>query len=96
MNQHSHAIKDDKGTLIEDVRGLLQATSDVAEAKVVEARNRVAAALDEGRDTYDHLRDMAVKRAKTADQAVHDHLYATIAIAFAAGLLFGGTLMIRK
>ena len=96
MNQHTQALRDDMGTLIEDVRALLHATSDVAEAKVVEARKRVTTALDEGRDNYDRLREKALDRARATDQTLHDHLYATIGVAFGIGLLFGGILVNRE
>ena len=96
MNPYTQAIRDDMGTLAEDARALFNATSDVAEAKVVEARKRLAAALDDTRDNYGRLCEKAIGSAKSADQTVRDHLYATIGIAFGIGVVFGGILVNRR
>ena len=45
MKTHTQAIVNDMGTLVEDARGLMAATADVAGEKVSEARERLAHAL---------------------------------------------------
>jgi len=46
MNKETQAIDNDMGQLAEDARNLMAVTADVAGEKVVEARKRLAAALD--------------------------------------------------
>jgi ElaB/YqjD/DUF883 family membrane-anchored ribosome-binding protein len=89
MNKETQAISNDLGTLAEDARALLAATADVAGEKVSDARQRVAAALDRGKELYGRVREKAVEGAKVADEAVHEHPYQAIGVAFGAGALIG-------
>ncbi len=50
MNEQKQNTHSDTGTLAEDARALRAATADVAEEKVAEARKRLAAALERGKD----------------------------------------------
>ena len=77
------------GTLAEDARALMTATADVAGEKVGDARKRLAAALERGREIADQVRDKAVAGAKAADEAVHEHPYRAIAIGVGVGALIG-------
>ena len=77
------------GTLADDARALMAATADVAGEKVGEARKRLAAALERGKEIYGRVREKAVEGAKAADEAVHEHPYQTIGIAFGVGALIG-------
>ena len=67
----------------------MAATADVAGEKVSEARKRLAAALESGKEFYDRVRDKAVEGAKATDQAVHEHPYQAIGIALGVGVLIG-------
>ena len=89
MNKHTQAISNDMSTLAEDARALVAATADVAGEKVGEARKRLAAALESGKEVYGRVRDKAVEGAKVADQAVHEHPYESIGIALGVGALIG-------
>ena len=89
MNKQTQATSNDMGTLAEDARALMAATADVAGEKVAEARKRLAAALDSGKEIYGRVRDKAVESAKAADEAVHEHPYQAIGIAFGVGALIG-------
>ena len=89
MNKQKHAVSDAMGTLADDARNLLNATTDVAEAKVGEARKRLAATLERSREMFDTVRDKAVERAKAFDVAAHDHPYKAIAIGVGTGALIG-------
>jgi ElaB/YqjD/DUF883 family membrane-anchored ribosome-binding protein len=73
------------GTLAEDARALMVATADVAGEEVGEARKRLAAALERGKEMYGRLREKAVEGAKAADAAMHEHPYQAIGIAFGVG-----------
>ena len=89
MNKHTKAETNDLGTLAEDARALMAATADVAGEKVSEARKRLAAALESGKELYGRVRDKTVEGAKAADEAVHEHPYEAIGIAFGIGALVG-------
>src|SRR5579862_3513272 len=84
-----HKEKHDMGALAEDARALMAATADVAGEKVGEARKRLAAALERGREIAGCVRDKAVEGAKAADEAVREHPYQAIGIALGVGALVG-------
>ena len=79
----------DLGTLADDARALMAATADVAGDKVSEARKRLAAALESGKEFLSRAKDKAVKGAKATDQAVREHPYQAIGIAVGVGALIG-------
>jgi ElaB/YqjD/DUF883 family membrane-anchored ribosome-binding protein len=89
MGKHKQADENDLGTLAEDARALMAATADVAGDKVAEARNRLAAALESGKELAGRVREKAIERAKAADQVVRENPYQIIAIAFGVGALIG-------
>ena len=89
MNKQTQAIDNDLSTLAEDARALMAATADVAGEKVSEARRRLAAALENGKELYGRVRDKAVEGAKATDEAVHEHPYHAIGIALGVGALIG-------
>ena len=89
MTKHTQATGNDMGTLAEDARALMAATADVAGEKVGEARNRLAAALERGKEIYGRVREKAVEGAKAADEAVHEHPYQAIAIGVGVGVILG-------
>jgi ElaB/YqjD/DUF883 family membrane-anchored ribosome-binding protein len=89
MNKQTQAFNDEMATLAEDARALMAATADVAGEKVSEARKRLAAALEKGKEIYGRVREQAVEGAKAADQAVHEHPYQAIAIGVGVGALIG-------
>ena len=89
MNQPTQAIVNDLGTLAEDARALMHATADVAGEKVGEARQRLAAALERGREIAGKVRDQAVAGAKVADKTVRENPYQAIAIGVGVGALLG-------
>jgi ElaB/YqjD/DUF883 family membrane-anchored ribosome-binding protein len=89
MDQQTQATGKDLGTLAEDARALIAATADVAGKKVVEARQRLAAALESGKEMYGHVREQTVEGAQAAGVAVHEHPYQSIGIAFGIGAIIG-------
>jgi ElaB/YqjD/DUF883 family membrane-anchored ribosome-binding protein len=89
MNKQTQAISNEMGHLAEDARALMVATADVAGEKVSEARKRLSAALDRGREMYGRAREQAIEGAKVADEAVHEHPYQAIAIGVGVGALLG-------
>jgi ElaB/YqjD/DUF883 family membrane-anchored ribosome-binding protein len=89
MDKQAPATSSDMGTLAEDARALMAATADVAGDKVKEARQRLAAALERGKEICGRVREKAVEGAKATDEAVHEHPYQVIGIAFGVGALIG-------
>ena len=89
MKKQIRAIRNDMETLAEDARALMEATADVAGEKVTEARRRLATALERGRELYGNVRDKAVDCVEVTDEAVHEHPYQAIGIAFGVGALIG-------
>lgn len=95
MNKEMEAISNDVGTLAEDARALMSATADVAGEKVAEARKRLGAALESGKEIYGRAREKAIEGAKAADEVVHEHPYQAIGIALGLGAVLG-YLMARR
>jgi ElaB/YqjD/DUF883 family membrane-anchored ribosome-binding protein len=89
MDKHRQTGENDMGTLAEDARALMAATADVAGDKVTEARRRLAAALDSGKQAFGRVREKAVEGAKAADQLVRENPYQTLVIAFGVGAVIG-------
>jgi len=89
MNKETQAIRDDLARLAEDARALMAVTADAAGEKVVEARKRLAATLDQGKEVYGRVRDKAAEGVRTADAAVRDHPYEAIVISLGVGALIG-------
>ena len=89
MDKPTPATSNDLGTLAEDARALMAATADVAGEKVSEARQRLAAALERAKELCGRVKEKAVEGAKVADQAVHEHPYQALGLAFGVGALLG-------
>jgi ElaB/YqjD/DUF883 family membrane-anchored ribosome-binding protein len=89
MNKETQAIRNDVSQLADDARALMAATADVAGEKVGEARKRLAAALESGKEIYGRVCEKAVEGAKVADQTVREHPYQAIAIGVGVGALIG-------
>jgi ElaB/YqjD/DUF883 family membrane-anchored ribosome-binding protein len=83
------AVSHDAGTLVEDARKLLDATSEIADEKITAARKRLTDALETGKETYENLQGKVVKGAKIADRTVRRHPYESIAVALGIGALIG-------
>jgi len=89
MKRHAAASQHDVQTLTEDAKALLSATAEVAEDKVVEARKRLAAAIEKCKDTWNQVQERAIESAKATDEVIRDHPYHAIGIAFGVGALIG-------
>lgn len=89
MNKPNQNTDHDAGTLAADARDLIAATADVAGERVSDARKRLSAALERGREIAGNVRDKAVAGARVADQAVRENPYQAVAIGVGVGLLAG-------
>ncbi len=84
-----NALRHDAHTLVEDARALLDATADVTDEKVTEARQRLNEALEGSRTTYKNIQEKAKQGAQAVDQAIRNHPYQSMAIAFGVGSILG-------
>jgi len=75
--------------LADNAQSLVAATADATEQKVIEARNRLSAAIDGAKETCDRLQQKAVEGAKATDKLIRDKPYQAIGLAFAVGALVG-------
>ena len=96
MSKPTEEISNEMSQLAEDARALIAATADVAGEKVAEARKRLSAALESGKDMYYRVRSTAIEGAKVADQTVHEHPYAAAGVAFGLGAVVGFLLTRRN
>jgi ElaB/YqjD/DUF883 family membrane-anchored ribosome-binding protein len=89
MEKQTQKMTGDMNSLAEDARALMAATADVAGEKVSQARKRLAAALENGKQIYGRVRDKTVEKARVVDEQVHEHPYQAMGIAFGVGMLIG-------
>jgi ElaB/YqjD/DUF883 family membrane-anchored ribosome-binding protein len=96
MQKHKNGVQNNLQNIADDTRALLAATADVAEEKVVAARQRLADALDSAKDVYEQVQQKAVEGAKMTDKIIRDHPYQAIGISFGVGALIGFLLSRRN
>jgi ElaB/YqjD/DUF883 family membrane-anchored ribosome-binding protein len=89
MRKHAIADTSDLESLAEDAKALLVATGHVAEEKVIEARKRLSAALENGKETWERMQDRAVAGVKATDEAIHEHPYQAVGVALGVGAVLG-------
>ena len=83
------ALRHDAHTLVEDAQALLEATAEITDQKVTEARKRLADALENGQEVYQSLRNRVAAGAKAADKLVQDNPYRALGLTFGLGVLAG-------
>jgi ElaB/YqjD/DUF883 family membrane-anchored ribosome-binding protein len=84
-----NALRHDARTLANDARALVEATAEITDEKIAQARQRLTTALQSGKETCARLQERASQGVQAADQAVRSHPYQTMAIAFGAGTVIG-------
>jgi len=84
-----HQAEDVGEHLLEDAQALLAATTHVAEEKVVEARKRLAAAIEKGKETWNSVQEKTIAGAKATDQVIRNHPYQSLGVALGVGALIG-------
>jgi len=97
MKTHSTQRTNEPGEhLMADAQALLAATAHVAEEKVVEARHRLSAALEKGKEAWNTVQEKTVAGAKATDQAIRENPYKALVIALGVGAVIGYLLGRRK
>ena len=89
MAKYNNPIGTEFGNLADDAQALLAATANVAEEKVVQARQRLTAALDTSREAWAKVQDKACQGAHAADEVVRKNPYQAIGVAFGIGAVLG-------
>ncbi len=74
---------------MEDAQALLAATAHVAEEKVIEARKRLTAAIEKGKETWNNVQEKAIAGARATDQVIRDNPYKALAVALGVGAIIG-------
>ena len=70
-------------------QALLAATAHVAEEKVIEARKRLTAAIEKGKETWNNVQEKAIAGAKATDQVIRENPYKALGIALGVGAIIG-------
>jgi len=89
MKNPTQAITNVLSQLSEDANALIAATSDVAGEQVVEARKRLATALERGKELYGRVREQEIDCVSATNVAMHEHPYQAIAFGVGFGILIG-------
>lgn len=89
LRHQAEITAEDVKQLLREAEHALSQGAGEAGDKFNELRGRLRAAVSTGRFSIEHLREEAVRRAKQADELVHEHPYAAIGIAAGAGALIG-------
>ncbi len=82
--------------LLEDAEALLHATAHVAEEKVMEARHRLTAAIERGKEAFHAMQDRAIAGAKATDLVIRENPYKALGVALGTGLVVGYLLGRRR
>ena len=85
----THHAEDTGEHLMEDAQALLAATAHVAEEKAIEARKRLTAAIEKGKETWNNVQEKAIAGAKATDQVIRDNPYKALGIALGVGAIIG-------
>jgi ElaB/YqjD/DUF883 family membrane-anchored ribosome-binding protein len=92
MSTKSHTTDEthqDLKDLIQEAEQALGNTAGEAGEKFEELRERLRAAIDHGRSTFENLRSETVRHAKQADTLIRDNPYYAIGVAAGVGALIG-------
>jgi ElaB/YqjD/DUF883 family membrane-anchored ribosome-binding protein len=89
ITHKTHQTEEVGEHLMEDAQELLAATAHVAEEKVIEARKRLMAAVEKGREVWNNVQEKAVAGAKATDQVIRDNPYKSLGVAVGVGVILG-------
>ena len=90
------ALRHDAHAVVEDAQALLDATRETVDEKVQAARDRLSDTIEHSREMYSELQQQVVKKARKADEAIHEHPYQTAFVAMGVGAMLGFILSRRN
>jgi len=94
MNKHSDShktnhSKDNAASLMDDAQDLIVATAHVAGEKVSLARERLMAAIENGKKSWERAQHRAVSTAKATDKVIRANPYRSLGVALGVGAVVG-------
>ncbi len=89
MTKHKKVAAHHHDNLKAHAKALVQATGQIADAKVSEARNKLTEILESISETAEEVEHMAIEKAKQADDFITENPYKTAGIALGIGALIG-------
>ena len=96
MNRQIEANRNETDTFAEEAGALLSTTGHTANGKIQAARQRLATALQQGKQVCCRVREKVVAGAKATDGAVRKHPYPALGIAVGVGALVGYLVRLRR
>jgi len=75
--------------LADEAQELIAATAHVAGEKVEEARQRLKAAVEKGKEAWQAVQEKAIAGAKATDEVIREHPYKSLAVAVGVGVIIG-------
>ena len=89
MEKQKTTVSGELENLAADAQSLLSATANATEEQIVDARKRLAKALEKGQEVWGRVQDKACEGAKAADDTIRKHPYQAMGIAFGVGTILG-------
>ena len=96
MNKHKRKAAADLDTISDYANDLMTATAELTGEKVEIARKRLSQALEQGKETYDEVREQALSSVRVVDDFISDNPYAAAGIGVAIGVAIGFLLRGRR
>ncbi len=87
--KQTDSIHESMENVVDDARALIAATADVAQEKVVRARQRLADTMETAKDTYALVQTKTIAGARATDKMVRAKPYQSAGVAFGIGALIG-------
>jgi len=89
IEQSTEKLLQDLKAVIHDGEQLLRAGAQDLSERGKAARERLSAALDVARETRRKLQERATAGVRAADEAIREHPYESIGVAFGLGMFLG-------
>jgi len=96
MSKHRQRAAADWDTISGYAHDLITATAELTGEKVDTARKRLTEALEQGKETYDEVRDQALSSVRVVDDFISDNPYAAVGIGVVVGVAIGFVLRRRR
>lgn len=96
MNKDTQGVDSKLNTPPENAGLLVAGHADVAGERVGDAREKLTAALECGKEMYGRIRKQAIQGAKVADQTVRKNPYHAVGIALGVGAFIGYLVSCRR
>jgi ElaB/YqjD/DUF883 family membrane-anchored ribosome-binding protein len=92
----NEAIDDLRALILEAEKALNHSSDDNSNDKLVDIKERLQAAVDQGKSAFERWREIAKTQAGRADDIVRSRPYQTAGVALGIGLILGLILSPRR